>query len=49
MTGITHLFDEHYLVTYNIDGCSWAYEGIFDEARLKMTFRHVLIGRAPVG
>ncbi len=48
MTGIAHLFDEHYLVTYNIDGCSWVYEGVFDETTLKMVVKHVLIGRRPL-
>ncbi len=27
MIGVGHLFDDHYLVSYNIDGCSWEYEG----------------------
>ena len=48
MTGIIHLYDEHYLVTYNIDGCSWAYEGIFDEQNLKMVLTHVLVGKEPL-
>jgi pimeloyl-ACP methyl ester carboxylesterase len=48
MTRITHLYDEHYLVTYNIDGCSWAYEGIFDEQNLKMVLTHVLVGKEPL-
>ena len=29
MVGIGHLAEDRYLVMYNIDGCSWAYEGIF--------------------
>lgn len=45
--GITHLRDDHYLVTFNIDGCSWAYESIFDEKKLAMNLKRVLVGREP--
>jgi pimeloyl-ACP methyl ester carboxylesterase len=48
MTGIGHLYDDHYLVTFNIDGCSWAYEGVFDESKLKMALKYVLIGAQPM-
>ncbi len=48
MTGVGHLFDDHYLVTYNIDGCSLTYEGIFEEERREMSLRHVLVGRKPL-
>jgi pimeloyl-ACP methyl ester carboxylesterase len=34
-----------YLVGYNIDGCSWAYEGMFDEARLCLTLDRVICGQ----
>ncbi len=34
-----------YLIGYNIDGCSWAYEGVFDEANLRMTLERVVCGR----
>ena len=30
---LEHLAGERYLVTYNIDGASFAYEGSFDEER----------------
>jgi pimeloyl-ACP methyl ester carboxylesterase len=33
---IEHLRDDVYLLTYNIDGASWVYEGRFDEAKLRM-------------
>lgn len=47
MENIVHMKDNHYLVTFNIDGCSWVYEGVFDEARLLMNLKHVLVGQEP--
>jgi pimeloyl-ACP methyl ester carboxylesterase len=47
MTGLRHLFDDHYLISYNIDGCSWAYEGVFNEQKLILHLQHVLIGKKP--
>lgn len=47
MENIAHLKDDHYLVTFNIDGCSWAYEGVFDEAKLTMNLKYVLVGQEP--
>jgi dienelactone hydrolase len=47
MAGLERLADDRYLVQYNIDGCSWAYEGLFDEEKLAMTLKRVLVG--PVG
>jgi len=47
MENIVHLEDNRYLVTFNIDGCSWAYEGIFDEKKLAMNLKYVLVGREP--
>jgi pimeloyl-ACP methyl ester carboxylesterase len=48
IVGIGHLAEDRYLVMYNIDGCSWAYEGIFNEERLEMTYKHVLVGKKPL-
>lgn len=45
MTALEHLEGEHYLVGYNIDGCSWLYEGRFDEAARRMTLEAVLCGQ----
>ncbi len=42
---LEHLKDDHYLLRYNIDGCSWGYEGRFDEANLKMTLNRVVWGQ----
>jgi pimeloyl-ACP methyl ester carboxylesterase len=48
MAGLIYLFDDHYLIHYNIDGCSWAYEGVFDEAKLTMTLKFVFLGTKPL-
>ncbi|HEX6777414.1 MAG TPA: prolyl oligopeptidase family serine peptidase [Ktedonobacterales bacterium] len=41
---LKHLRDTRYLVEYNIDGCSWLYEGTFDEASLTMKLERALSG-----
>ena len=41
---LTHVRDDLYLVGYNIDGCSWLYEGRFDEDALTMKLERVLVG-----
>lgn len=48
MESVEHLFKDHYLVTFNIDGCSWVYEGIFDEKKRLMTLTHILVGAKPL-
>ncbi len=48
MEGITHLRDDRYLVQYNIDGCSWAYEGVFNEEKRVMNLRYPLVGPEPL-
>lgn len=45
---LKYLKDHHYLLHYNIDGCSWLYEGILDEESLKMDLIHVLCGKGPI-
>jgi len=47
MVDISHLINNRYLVQFNIDGCSWAYEGIFDEQKLVMNLKYVLVGPQP--
>jgi pimeloyl-ACP methyl ester carboxylesterase len=42
---IDHVRDDLYLMSYNIDGCSWLYEGRLDEDALTMKLEHVLCGR----
>lgn len=44
MTHLEHLRESRYLVGYNIDGCSWLYEGVFDEAARRMDLTSVVCG-----
>ncbi len=44
MTGLTHLEGNRFLLTYNIDGVSYAYEGSFDEEALTFEVLHALVG-----
>jgi dipeptidyl aminopeptidase/acylaminoacyl peptidase len=48
MEGVEHLFKNHYLVAFNIDGCSWVYEGVFDEKKQVMNLKHVIVGKKPL-
>ncbi len=48
MTGIRHLDGDHFAVSYNIDGCSWLYEGVFDEEKRVMRLKYVLVGEEPL-
>ncbi len=41
---LKRLREARYAVEYNIDGCSWLYEGTFDEASLTMRLERVLCG-----
>ncbi|MBM4427249.1 MAG: S9 family peptidase [Chloroflexi bacterium] len=47
MEAISSLGENRYMINYNIDGCSWVYEGVFDEAKLTMNYKHVLVGQEP--
>ncbi len=42
---LQHLKENRYLLTYNIDGCSWAYEGTFDEKRLLFKLDKTICGK----
>ncbi len=44
MTDLTHLEGARYLLTYNIDGSSFVYEGVFDEGALRFEATHTLVG-----
>ena len=44
MKHLEHLAGERYLVTYNIDGASYAYEGSFDEGALCLRLDKLLSG-----
>lgn len=45
ITGMKHTHKNQYLVTYNIDGADWVYEGSFDENALSMTLNTILVGQ----
>ena len=47
MENIIHLAGDRYAVTFNIDGCSWAYEGVFNEEKLTMNLKYVIVGEEP--
>jgi pimeloyl-ACP methyl ester carboxylesterase len=42
---LDHVRDARFTVEYNIDGCTFLYEGTFDEDSLTMTLERVLCGR----
>jgi pimeloyl-ACP methyl ester carboxylesterase len=42
--GLEHLEGDRYRLTFNIDGCSWAYAGSFDEAERRFTVDRVVVG-----
>jgi len=44
LEGLDHLEGDRYSLLYNIDGCSWAYAGAFDEAARTLTIERVLVG-----
>ena len=44
LAGIQRLEGDRYAITFNIDGCSWAYAGSFDEERLTFDIGRVLVG-----
>ena len=41
---ITHLYKNRFFVEYNIDGCSWVYEGTLDENKMLLTLENVVVG-----
>ncbi len=45
LTGLHHRADHRFTVEYNIDGSSWAYEGVFDEASRSFAVQRVLVGQ----
>jgi pimeloyl-ACP methyl ester carboxylesterase len=48
MDNLVHLFKDHYLLGFNIDGCSWVYEGVFDEKKRRMKIVRTLVGIPPL-
>lgn len=45
LESLYELEGNRYMLRYNIDGCSWLYEGEFDEAALTMNLQYVLCGQ----
>jgi pimeloyl-ACP methyl ester carboxylesterase len=45
---IDRLQEDRYLLIFNIDGCSWVYEGVFHEKKKRMKLKHVLAGEEPL-
>lgn len=45
MISFTHLEGNRYMVGYNIDGCSWQYEGTLDEQALVLRLEYLLVGQ----
>lgn len=48
LEAVSHLFKDRYLVTFNIDGCSWVYQGAFDEKKRRMTLEYAFVGNRPL-
>lgn len=48
MQAVVHLFKDRYILYFNIDGCSWVYEGVFDEKKRVMTLTNTLVGIPPL-
>jgi pimeloyl-ACP methyl ester carboxylesterase len=44
MTFISHMKGTHYMLGFNIDGCDWIYEGLYNESKRTMTLKYVLVG-----
>jgi pimeloyl-ACP methyl ester carboxylesterase len=48
MVELVHLKKDRYLITFNIDGCSWVYEAVFNEKKRLMTIKYALVGAGPL-
>ena len=48
LTGLEHLQGNTYSLHYNIDGCSWLYEGVFSESKLTMKLTRVIAGMGEI-
>ncbi len=48
LVGLDHAKDNRYELAYNIDGCAWLYEGVFDEGALEMKLNRVLCGTGQI-
>jgi dienelactone hydrolase len=46
LEGMHRLADNRFLLQYNIDGCHWLYEGVFESALLNMRLERVIAGQS---
>lgn len=44
LVGLKHLEGKRYRLDYNIDGCSWVYAGVFDEAQRRFRIDRTVCG-----
>lgn len=44
MENLKHIKGTHYSLHFNIDGCSWVYEGIYNATKRVMTLKYVIVG-----
>lgn len=45
LESLEHLKDNRYMLRYNIDGCSWLYEGTYVDDTRTLNLEHLLVGR----
>jgi pimeloyl-ACP methyl ester carboxylesterase len=43
-----YLIKNKYLLEYNIDGCTWLYEGIFSESKHRFNITRVIVGKSQI-
>ena len=48
LTGLQHMYGQHYAVSFNIDGCSIVYDGKFDQEELAIKLKHMVVGETPL-
>ncbi len=48
LAAIEQVGEDRFVLSYNIDGCSWVYEAQFLEDKLEMKCKHVLVGKKPL-
>lgn len=44
LTDLVHLFEDQYIISFSIDGCSWSYVASFDSEERAMYCQTVLVG-----
>ena len=45
INSLEHLHNNHYLLSYNIDGCDWLYEGVLDNNRWEFQILYTITGK----